>query len=86
MFALRLRTLVAMKTPFTVECDSAVVLLFFLQANSVERILANESSILKINLPRYETARAPPRRFIPTPRIELGGCARSDLLVRSLTF
>ncbi len=86
MFAMRLRILVEMKVSFTAECDLVIVLLFLLQANPSAGILTNESNPLKIELPRYETARAPPRRFIPTPRIEIGGCARSDSLVRPLTF
>ena len=32
------------------------------------------------------TTRGSPNIFIPIPKIETGGCARSDLLVRSLIF
>ena len=33
-----------------------------------------------------EVIRGPPKLFIPIPKIETGGCARSDLLIRSLIF
>jgi hypothetical protein len=33
-----------------------------------------------------ETSRDPPSIFIPLPKIELNGCARSDLPIRSLIF
>ena len=37
--------------------------------------------------PEFEATRPPPETFIPIPsRTELGGCARSDSLVRSLVF
>ncbi|TAD77971.1 MAG: hypothetical protein EAZ78_25335 [Oscillatoriales cyanobacterium] len=35
---------------------------------------------------RREISRGPPKPFIPIPKIEAGGCARSDSLVRSLIF
>ncbi|MEG3960129.1 hypothetical protein [Microcoleus sp. herbarium2] len=77
---MRLRTLVAMKAIFAVECDFAIVLWTLWRTISLDGIPTEEHSTLKIEPPRYETARAPPRRFIPTPRIEIGGCARSDSL------
>jgi hypothetical protein len=36
---------------------------------------------LKIELPRYEVSRGPPKRFVPLPDAEIGGCARSDSLI-----
>lgn len=33
-----------------------------------------------------DTARDPPKQFSPLPKTELGGCARSDSLVRLLVF
>lgn len=33
-----------------------------------------------------DTTRGPPKLFIPIPKIETGGCARSDSLVCSLIF
>ena len=45
--------------------------------------------ILVIKLVPPLTGRAPPpliESFIPIPKIETGGCARSDSLVRSLIF
>ncbi|MEG4287300.1 hypothetical protein QUB68_29765 [Microcoleus sp. A006_D1] len=35
---------------------------------------------------RVETNSDPPKIFIPIPKIESNGCARSDLLIRSLIF
>ncbi|MEG5176249.1 hypothetical protein [Microcoleus sp. B3-D7] len=35
---------------------------------------------------KIETSRDPPKIFIPIPKIELNGCARSDSLIYSLIF
>lgn len=41
----------------------------------------------KTDWSKRETARDPPHPFVPIPnKTELGGCARSDSLVRSLVF
>jgi hypothetical protein len=32
----------------------------------------------KVELPRYECDRAPPKIFVPLPDAETGGCARND--------
>lgn len=38
------------------------------------------------DLCKIETSRDPPKIFIPIPKIELNGCARSDSLICSLIF
>jgi hypothetical protein len=35
----------------------------------------------KVELPRYECDRAPPKIFVPLPDAEIGGCARNDSLI-----
>ena len=37
-------------------------------------------------LQKFAATRPPPKIFVPIPKTELGGCARSDLLIRSLVF
>ena len=41
---------------------------------------------VKLERPKPEISRGPPKRFIPIPKTEIGGCARSDSLIRSLIF
>ncbi|MEG3863826.1 hypothetical protein [Microcoleus sp. herbarium12] len=36
---------------------------------------------LKIELPRGEVSRGPPKGFVPLPDAEIGGCARNDSLI-----
>ncbi|TAE84355.1 MAG: hypothetical protein EAZ60_00890 [Oscillatoriales cyanobacterium] len=43
------------------------------------KVIAGESE-------QSHATRGPPKSFIPIPKIETGGCARSDSLVRSLIF
>jgi hypothetical protein len=43
-----------------------------------------EGSSAKIGLPRYQVSRDPPKRFIPIPDSEIGGCARSDSAVPAI--
>jgi hypothetical protein len=41
---------------------------------------------LETDLCKIETSRDPPKIFIPIPKIESNGCARSDSLICSLIF
>jgi len=74
---MRMLTLAELGVNFVVECDSIIVF-FFSQAIFWKFIPIDETNPRKIEPPRYETARAPPKRFTPIPRTEIGSCARSD--------
>jgi hypothetical protein len=39
---------------------------------------SSETSSSKVEVPRPEISRSPPKRFIPLPDVEIGGYARSD--------
>jgi hypothetical protein len=41
---------------------------------------------VKVEPLKPEVSRGPPKRFIPIPDAEIGGCARSDSLIHSLVF
>ncbi|MGL4621507.1 MAG: hypothetical protein ACRCZS_21010 [Chroococcidiopsis sp.] len=67
------------------ECGSLLICL--LQAVALASIpTENAASAVKVEPPRYQATRAPPKRFIPVPKTEIGGCARSDSLIHSLVF
>jgi hypothetical protein len=38
----------------------------------------------KVDLPRHEGDRGPPKGFVPLPDAEIGGCARNDSLIAPL--
>jgi hypothetical protein len=75
---MKMLTLAELGAAFVVECGSTILLIFS-QAVALESIpTEDKANAVKADPPRCETARAPPQRFIPIPKTEIGGCARSD--------
>ena len=73
-----------LKAPLIHSLDTAwsltlLVHLFFYAVNYVYTAIA-------IDPRQVETNSDPPKIFIPLPKIESHGCARSDLAIRSLIF
>ncbi|WP_228057570.1 hypothetical protein [Tychonema sp. LEGE 07203] len=73
--------LALLRTPIHVAVLVALVwahclIHLFTYAEAEEFAMPNEEE-----LPKPETARAPPKRFIPIPDAEIGGCARNDSLI-----
>lgn len=70
----------SLKTPYLVA--------FFLVLSLVHSFVYASSddytATTKIDLPKPEISRGPPKRFIPIPKTEIGGCARSDNTVPAI--
>ena len=63
-------------------CEKIAIALSFSSKGTVVYIwISIDISPLKIELPRYEVSRGPPKRFVPLPDAEIGGCARNDSLI-----
>ena len=63
-------------------CEKIAIALSFSSKGTVAEIFVlTNISPLKIELPRYEVSRGPPKHFVPLPDAEIGGCARSDSLI-----
>jgi len=76
--ALRAPLLSAWKVAF---CLGLLIIHFFVGVIALTFLVANKA------FPYTDaTWRGPPKLFIPIPKIETGGCARSDSLVHSLIF
>lgn len=68
-------------------CEKIAIARSFLLPRAVLNSFATiEDSPPKIEQPRYEVVRDPPDGFVSVPKVEIGGCARSDSLIRSLVF
>lgn len=61
-------------------CIGALIVLFFIGVATQNFLVTGEALLTEVS------RRGPPKLFIPIPKIETGGCARSDLIVRSLIF
>lgn len=83
---MRMVALAELGAAFVAECGSAIVFIFSQAVAQASISTEDKANALKVEPPRYEAARAPPQRFIPVPKTEIGGCARSDSLIRSLVF
>lgn len=59
----------------------AIALSFSSKGIIADAFISIDTSHLKIELPRYEVSRDPPKRFVPIPDAEIGGCARNDSLI-----
>lgn len=68
-------------------CEKIAIALSFSPGGTVlDGFAVIEGSPPKIEQPRYEVNRGPPDGFVSVPKAEIGGCARSDSLIRSLVF
>lgn len=70
----------SLKTPYLV----AFVLILSLVHSFVYAPSDDYIATTKIDLPKPEVSRGPPKRFIPIPKSETGGCARSDSTVPAI--
>jgi len=62
-------------------CLGALIVHFFIGVTTQNFLVVRKAS-----LNTEVSRRGTPKLFIPIPKIETGGCARSDSLVRSLIF
>lgn len=63
-------------------CEKIAIAMSFSWIGAIVLIFPRvEKTPLKIELPRYEVSRDPPKRFVPLPDAEIGGCARNDSLI-----
>lgn len=63
-------------------CEKIAIALSFSSKGIIaDAFISIDTSPLKIELPRYEVSRGPPKRFVPLPDAEIGGCARNDSLI-----
>jgi len=83
--ALKEETLAILRTSLKTTCLEASVLGLWLTHVFIYAATYICEAV-EIEPLRTEFSRGPPKLFIPIPKIETGGCARSDSLVRSLIF
>ena len=70
----------SLKVSFLVAFVCGVLLTYFFVYASPDKFTATA----KADLPKPEISRGPPKRFVPLPDAEIGGCARSDSTVPAI--
>ncbi len=66
-------------------CEKIAIALSFSSNEIIADVFISiGTSSLKVDLPRYEVSRGPPKRFVPLPDAEIGGYARSDSTVPAI--
>ena len=75
---LKQEMLATLQSPLNTTYDVAFVLELLLTYSFAHTTVENHSFPLSIKETKPKTYRGPPKRFIPTPKTEIGGCARSD--------